>query len=259
MQTLRRMELKLFFTILSCLLSLVILAVLLTVIPLPTPFSYYNPLGHGPWPKGEITYYNDTGYDKSLEEAFRQWESAGLPNNFVETDKDSADIIFEDNEADLADACHTEGCLGHTSDIGYALGRQTTVNLLPAQANRIDQFVQNPNYVPTIIHEIGHVLGLKHNDESCSIMNSDAMCRRFATVRVSNLGTAYLCGPFDTDQTELARMYDLKEARPDDFCYDSVADTKYYNDLRTRLIQQVNSRKMYAFISVLNNKTNPKR
>lgn len=211
-----------------------IVLVVLLAYPLYQAFAFFEdnrPWQGGPWPDGEITYYNDSGYQKTLEAAIDQWEQVGLPVHFVETDdRSSADLVIHDDENLLDQQCQTEsGCRGH-ADIGYSVFRQADLYMLPANEEYEDR-IQSEVRMPTMIHELGHVLGLKHTDEPCSIMNSSSVCRELSRARVDSEGTSYMCGPWDTDVLAVRELYgvtgdDVGPVSP--YCDDPEATTAFW-------------------------------
>lgn len=193
-------------------------------------------LSNGPWPEGSvIKYYNNTDYDKTLTAAAYQWNRMDLPVSFKETNsKDSADLIIEQKTPEElnSEICGSPPCNGH-ADVGYNPVRSffqgaSFMYLLPPSSS-LENKIQNESDIKTIIHEFGHILGLKHPEEgTCSVMNAGSICRNFSSKVVSHTGTDYLCGPWMEDAELVAELYQM-EKRPnvESTCSDKVATTDF--------------------------------
>lgn len=185
-----------------------------------------NPFGSNPWPSGAILYYNDSGYDKTLKKAISVWERAELPVYFKETkDRDLADLVIFDDPELLKTKC--QHCLGRAT-IGYGWAKEHFVYLLPSHP-KYEKEVVNFHMLSTVIHELGHVLGLDHQTGPCSVMNSKSFCREVADVKVRASGSSSLCGPWQSDVKELADIYQSPVPRSWPVgCYDKKATILYY-------------------------------
>lgn len=185
-----------------------------------------------PWPKNKtLTYYNGSDYNRSLEEAFRQWERerTGIPIHFKEIfNKKEADLLIEDSTQALKESCNKpETCVGWASYIGYSAypfgSEQTQIILTEADAKEEKETLDF--YQTTIIiHELGHVLGLEHGDKDCSVMaenritcssNSEIIMKKFK----NKYRLYYDCGPWKKDIDSLEELYDI-ELRVPGRCYD---------------------------------------
>lgn len=199
-------------------------------------FSYENPFAPSqqirPWSQEQITYYNDTSYDKSLQVAIKQWEHTGIPVDFVEINSiEDADLLIVESEDELQKECPEEstGCIG-LATIGFTPNHQSRITLSPAsyRDNEIADFL----YVPVIAHELGHVLGLDHNSYACSLMAHNLSdCRVRAEPLADSRGTVYFCGPIEYDIRNVRKLYGLPENNiyeTDGYCLDETATTEYF-------------------------------
>jgi hypothetical protein len=198
--------------------------------------AYFNPLGPTPWPRDSITYYNNSGYSKTLEMAVSQWNRADIPVNFEETDsRDNADLVINDDYEELQASCDTSQCLGH-ADVGYKFWKQASVHLMPATG--LENQVVDFSELPIIIHELGHIIGLKHSDDPCSIMNSSSICRKIADTTITGVGSFSVCGPWADDLSAIADLYDYDfvfEQNRRSVCYDQTATTAFWNQVKRKL------------------------
>lgn len=217
---------------LRILLPLLVIGLILIALPFAeTLWKRYNPVT-GAWPGSEITYFNASEYDVSLRAAFRRWEEVGLPLRFRETgDRNGADLVVFSGEKGLRENCNSPQCTGWAT-LGHTPFRQAEMWLLPP-TNPYEDEIQDFVMMPTIIHETGHVLGLGHSDEPCSIMSVrlDA-CRSLARSRISNEGRTMLCGPWESDLDNLRELYPEVGTSFSGFCKDPRATWDFFASQR---------------------------
>jgi hypothetical protein len=191
------------------------------------------PFGIGPWPK-DIKYYNDSGYDKTLKVAINQWRQTGIPVRFSEVkNKDQANLIINDSNKDLKNVCEDKDlCVGY-AQIGYAELRfkKSVLHIAPA-INQNESKTIDIVRIQTMIHELGHILGLFHNDNDCSIMNKDSSCPRKEGFRITRGGSYFRCGPWPRDVEEIRELYNVDSTKKTtSICQDQSADIDYYKKL----------------------------
>lgn len=162
-----------------------------------------------PWEQHRITYFNASGWRLSLKAAARQWNRLDFGVRFVAVDDRAiADLVIVDRR-DLRCA----DCVGRANVVGHGLQR-ARVYLLPPRGGSEPAGAINDLYVRTIVHELGHVLGLRHADARCAAMHSgDRFCpldpRLLADKRLLS------CGPYRADLDQLAELYPIASiARP---------------------------------------------
>ena len=115
------------------------------------------------WSGRTITYHNDApGYTWSLRQAIRAWNTSGVGIRFVAVPRNRARLLI--GERIQHDA------FGDRLGLAHVVGRRDTlVRGEISIKDRLDGYVGAVVYA----HELGHVLGLAHEDRGCAAMNSD--------------------------------------------------------------------------------------
>jgi Matrixin len=154
-----------------------------------------------PWPGGRVTYYDASGSHEAVAAAARRWNASGAQVHFLPArTRASANVVFVSDRQRLHERCGPR-CLGLSSSIGRPASERVTVMLDPAITGRPTAL-----NVWVAMHEFGHVLGLRHHEGSCSLMNAQAYDD--ACAFAGSLDTGPLpCGPASRDVAAAARLY----------------------------------------------------
>ena len=119
-----------------------------------------------PWPgrPATITYWNGTAYTAQLAQAVGAWNRSGARVRFVPASKRRAAlrIVYGPRSTfGVSGLSHGSASVGYQPRNRIALGRGA----------------RGIGVVGVIAHELGHVLGLTHEDRRCATMNSVAWSR----------------------------------------------------------------------------------
>lgn len=161
-----------------------------------------------PWPQGEpIRIYNPTVWKNTVAIAARGFNRTGITPaiRFVENPHNADVIISASDEAVDAQCTRGDHCLGYASQIGYHADRVATI-YLPSGSQDLDKGIIR-RYIQLTVHEFGHILGLRHITDGCSILNSDMGERRCGKKRLGIWTERFACGPLAPDTQALARLY----------------------------------------------------
>ena len=135
---------------------LVLTAVLLTVLG-PRPAGAYR-LEGAKWQTRTITYYTETpAYAWSVDTAAYAWNTSGARVQFVKSSRASAKVLV--------------GIRWYKRSAGDALVQRLGGKILSAQVG-IQTGHDRYEMALIVAHELGHVLGLDHEDRVCATMNS---------------------------------------------------------------------------------------
>jgi hypothetical protein len=111
----------------------------------------------GRWPTGTITYYNEVpAYNWAVDTAAFAWNTSGARVRFVKTSRRNAKVLLGIRWFKLAGDADVQRVDGRfmSAKVGIRSGQ--------------DRFTM----ALVIAHELGHVLGLDHEDRTCATMNS---------------------------------------------------------------------------------------
>jgi Dual-action HEIGH metallo-peptidase len=154
-----------------------------------------------PWPHGRVTYYDASGSNEAIAAAARRWNRSGARVQLVlARTRASANVVFVAEREQLRERCGRR-CLGLSSSIGRPASGRVTVMLDPQITGR-----PTPLNVWVAMHELGHVLGLRHREGTCSLMNAQAYDDACAFTGSTGEGPLP-CGPASGDVAAAARLY----------------------------------------------------
>lgn len=119
-----------------------------------------------PWPGGLIPYYN-AAHDQAwaVSQAVNAWNTSGARVRFVPVSRAAARLVIEESGS--------RSCQRAEATVGY--GRSRTVRIWGARA--VPSTCTAPMAATALAHELGHVLGLRHEDRGCAAMNSTFSAR----------------------------------------------------------------------------------
>ena len=132
------------------------LIVTLVAIALPSPADAYH-LEGGRWPTATITYYNEVpAYAWAVDTAAYAWNTSGARVRFVKGSRRDAKVLVGIRWYKIAGDAYVQRTNGRfvSAKVGIQSGQDRYTMAL------------------VVAHELGHVLGLDHEDRICATMNS---------------------------------------------------------------------------------------
>jgi len=170
---------------------------------LPVPAASHGPK---PWPGGRVTYFDASGSAQAVDAAARRWNRSGVNVHLTRArSRAAAEVVFVADRSRLRARCGSR-CLGLSSSIGRPSSGRVTILLDPQIAGRPSAL-----NVWVAMHELGHVLGLRHREGMCSLMNARAYDDACTFSGTSERGPLP-CGPATGDVTAAARLYGREPA-----------------------------------------------
>jgi hypothetical protein len=151
-----------------------------------------------PW-VDEIRVYNPTGWQRNFRAAADAWNRTGVTPKFV--------FVHQARRAQVTVTASTEAVAArcdetYTCDAFAQRRGQHGAIWLPTQ---VGKEMLSPALVRLIVHELGHVLGLRHELHDCARMNTDTGGRLCVALRVPP--DTYECGPLHHDTLAAERLY----------------------------------------------------
>jgi hypothetical protein len=154
-----------------------------------------------PWPHGRVTYFDASGSGDAVAAAARRWNRSGARVRLVPArTRARANVVFVAERERLRERCGPR-CLGLSSSIGRPASGRVTVMLHPQITGR-----PRALNVWVAMHEFGHVLGLRHREGTCSLMNAQAYDDACAFAGSTDEGPLP-CGPASRDVAAAAHLY----------------------------------------------------
>jgi hypothetical protein len=130
-------------------------AAIIAVAIVPSAATYR--LEGGRWPSAIITYYNEVpAYSWAVDTAAHAWNTSGARVQFVKTSRRNAKVLIGIRWFKNAGDANVQRVNGRfvAAQVGLRSGQDRYTMAL------------------VVTHELGHVLGLDHEDRVCATMNS---------------------------------------------------------------------------------------
>ena len=132
------------------------LIVTLVAIANPSPAGAYR-LEGGRWPTATITYFNEVpAYAWAVDTAAYAWNTSGARVQFIKGSRRDAKVLIGIRWFKVAGDASLQRSKGRfvSAKVGIQSGQDRYTMAL------------------VVVHELGHVLGLDHEDRVCATMNS---------------------------------------------------------------------------------------
>lgn len=154
------------------------------------------------WKKAEVSVYNKSDWKLATMQAIQKWNEANIGVKFVLSNTPThADLIIETDEKKVTQSETCMLCMGRAT-LGRNVGKQAYIWLLPDIEHNDKQM--RPEDTAVVAHEMGHILGLEHRQDTCSLMNPQLKDQRTCPL---NEEEKLSCGPLPIDLFEIEKKY----------------------------------------------------